>query len=595
MQKKFYLGLAVLLGVSLFVTGCAPEPEEKIVKVPEYIRYDAVVGTEADFVKALADSAVRSIEVKSALVLTAVEKIPEGKFVMLIGKLTPRTIGLTIEGTVQVGQTGELVAAFATPVSVKGTGSISVLKGGTLTVASKLDLNSGERVLETVLGNEEKVSILGTLKLTTAPTNLAALTEAFGWIRDGATLNAGTANALTLKEIVEFSLGGKKLEITSSESSSMPDATLLIPAGLTFSTAHLLAAVTDLTVYGHLTTTGASTGASAGVAVTVKAGGMAELAEITKAKASTVEVDGTLTATITDFVEGAALTVQNNAIVNGIRFPAATEVSEVTDDGVTVSQGFDVTQPWLLGGDLILAKGAYINVNADVTLGTGSLTLTAGTALGDEEGVADLDPAADGALLSGTANLIAGSTKFAFSNSTTGVPFGWQAVGTGTVAIAVANIYAATITASADTAVLTARGSASTITQGTGYGNNLTVTITSAAENKTAIDFGSGALILAKQTESEVVATVTVLEYSVLAFGTLVVGALDNSALTTALVAVGVTAASDLTGKAVAAEASTLTQIIGASANNTLTGPVSSDDTNSHTGKIDGTVVATGS
>jgi hypothetical protein len=115
-------------------------------------------------------------------------------------------------------------------------------------------------------------------------------------------------------------------------------------------------------------------------------------------------------------------------------------------------------------GNVTVGAGGSIALGADLTIAAGkNLTLTGGPASG----------ATAGAKLTGTGKVVAGATEIV------GGTGGWQAVGTGTIAIeagatGASTVKTVTIAASATTSVLTA-GTGATITQLAVANNNLTI------------------------------------------------------------------------------------------------------------------------
>jgi hypothetical protein len=290
MKKFIFLSLTALLSVSVFLTGCPTEAEEKTVTVTadKLVYPDKVVATDADLAAALSNAAYKVIELapsSSDLTLSTVTEIPAGKTVIItnIGsaviKVKPKaTDGLKIKGTVYVGSGGILEVVNGNPVIVSG-GILNVAQG-TLLIDGKTSVHNGATPTSaTVLGRTAVING-GTLKYSAA-TEVDSDTEiaaALDFVASG-TLDIGTST-LKLSELAVISGIGpsKGLKATSSTADSATTAAITIPAGADFTSVSgdTLAQTTSLTVNGKLKTDALASLAAA-TAVSVGNGGVLDI------------------------------------------------------------------------------------------------------------------------------------------------------------------------------------------------------------------------------------------------------------------------------------------------------------------------------
>jgi hypothetical protein len=549
--KKFFAGMAVLLSVSLFLIGCPTEADSETVTVTntELIHFDAVVATEAALEEALADPQVKAIAFLAGAAVTVgtADVLVLDKALGLFSELKAGG-KLDIQAPVYVYDGGNLNAFNG--LSVTEGGRISVQKGGTLTTTDSSKVSNGAQEPLTVLGTDA-VFIAGTLAIEAA--TAAEITAALGYIENGAKLAVDADTALPSAVVNVTVPAGKSVEITANGAETA--ATLAVPAGVKLTTTDDLSDVTELTVNGELAASSA-TGKSDGVKIVVGTGAEAAVGTLAKVLDES-SVAGELTAVITVFDSEAVLSVAAGATVNGITFPAATTIeTALAADDVTVSTGFTVPADGMtLKNKLTLATGVALALTGDVAItgADGALVLSAAENTG-------------GASLTGTGAVKAGNTEIVGSLG------GWRAVGaSGDVTIA-ASATAGESSITGDTGVLTA-GTGATITQLAGAGNNLTT------GDSTVINFGTAGTLVLKAGSDKAKITLTNSTDTILKFGT---GATTGSATNAQLVAAFASLAfgSGVTGKtSTDSDASgTLTQIIGASSNNTLEGPESSPD-----------------
>jgi hypothetical protein len=217
------------------------------------IHIDTVVTTDAGLAAALASSAT-VIEVDGTVPLTTVKVIPGGKTVIIRGVVTPvATNGLTINGTVYVGQDGILNAASTTPVIVSGgVLNVGYAGGGTLSIDAATSVDNGAGA--TALGTT-KVSIgkSGALAYTSTFSGLTAVTDVLRYAGNG-TLNATLTDATntTPSDVVSAYNTARTagatagLAITANKTDGA--ATLVIPEGLKLTTNAVFTNATSIEV-----------------------------------------------------------------------------------------------------------------------------------------------------------------------------------------------------------------------------------------------------------------------------------------------------------------------------------------------------------
>jgi hypothetical protein len=245
----------------------------------------------------------------------------------------------------------------------------------------------------------------------------------------------------------------------------------------------------------------------------------------------------------------------------------------------------------LTSGTLTVAANAEFVVSAALTVGAGATLNNAGTVTlsNSVNLVLTGDTTTGGAKLTGAGAVVSGPTSIVGAS-------GWQAVRTSDSAnITIAGgTNGATITGGANVA-LTALGAGATITQNAGGSNNLTISANTVIDLKGTASAAAGSIVLVTATDANVAKiTLTGSGAKILAGTGADAKAVLVASLRTGLAAggaTGATAGNDITAKAPATGASTLTQIIGADDNNTVTGPTSSATANC---VINGTIAVTG-
>jgi hypothetical protein len=276
--------------------------------------------------------------------------------------------------------------------------------------------------------------------------------------------------------------------------------------------------------------------------------------------------------------------------------PGAGYVATATELTTALSAGkspIAVIEAIALPGNVTIPANVKVELYASLTLNAGAVLTVTGELILKKATVGSLvltGAASGGAKIVGTGKVKAGKTEIV------GGTVGWQAVASdsSTVTVAVTDANTATITASSGNVVLTAQGANATITQLAGANNGLTIEANTVIDFKTAASGGS--LVLAKAADTHLAKITLAADSAKLLLGTGAAGTQGVTAanLTTALATVGVTteSSSNLTGKAANTGANqALTQIIGASNNNTLSGPASSSPLS---GEISSVLTATG-
>ncbi|MDR1786510.1 MAG: hypothetical protein LBR23_08665 [Spirochaetaceae bacterium] len=196
------------------------------------------------------------------------------------------------------------------------------------------------------------------------------------------------------------------------------------------------------------------------------------------------ETDGeTLLALLSGKFTITAISTPATDVVGNITVPKGFSVA--ASDDLAPTGDVTVKGTLTLANDkkLTILAGKKLDIAADSTVGFsysaggGGLVLT---------GAADTG----GAKLTGAGKVTAGSAEIVGGSS------GWQAVGTGTVTIAPTSAVITTITASANTAVLTAQGAGAVITEKTGSGNSLTIAASTVVDLKGTASAAAGSIVL---------------------------------------------------------------------------------------------------
>ena len=439
--------------------------------------------------------------------------------------------------------------------AVKGGGSVGLATAAAAFIVKQAGIVNGTTDTEFVLDDSSgAITIASALTITNA------------------VLKAGTTNGISVTTVTSYPLAEANLakvkgKVTYDNVGTGAAGSVTIPAGVDIiATAGTLESITGLTV-----AEGASLSGDA----------------LTLAALTTLEVNGELTlgdavavsATLESAkVSGTGELTLGTTDFSAAKYAALLNIKNVTSAATTLSAAFTVGNTLTLTGEAAPAENVTVSATGRVIVPTsGSLTIAAGKTLDiaadgvvalTDTGSVVLKGAADtgGAKLTGAGKLTAGKTEIVGGDS------GWQAVGaSGDITIASVSAVAASIEA-ASSGVFTAQGAGATITQATGSGNNLTI----AANTEIALGTG-GAIVLKKQADTEDAAKITLPNTAIIKAGTgdatkaVLVGNLRTGLAANG--ATGATAGDSITAKAAASGPSTLTQIIGAASDNTVTGP----------------------
>jgi hypothetical protein len=339
-KQGLILGFAAaLLGAAFILAGC--EQEEKTSYQSVLIWEDVVAINEAGLIEALADPAyankVIGFFASGETTLSAALTIDAGYTVVLHSTLTTAaSAGLTVKGVLYTAYNGEIkVPSGTADVTIDG-GSIGIQKGGKLTIQDVDNVKSGTA---TALGTGYVTVSGGTLTIDSAGQDDSD--KAWASVQSGGLIintfeDAANTKPSDVVANISSTSADRWLSITVGGEETA--AALTIPAGLRLSTSATLGTVTSLTVNGSLTTTGATTlHTTDAAAVTVGAGGKAALSgTIANLANSSVGADAELSATVTNFDTGAKITVGAGATVNGVTFPAATNVTALATAALTI-------------------------------------------------------------------------------------------------------------------------------------------------------------------------------------------------------------------------------------------------------------------
>jgi filamentous hemagglutinin len=388
--------MAALLGVSLFLIGCETEVEVPVPGKSDVIHVDEFVSNLSLLQGALNNSGNKTVALRGSLTgsLTAKLEVPANKALVLHAALPAQTVGVEISGTVYVEVDGSLTAGSTTLVSVLAGGVLNVSEKGTLVVDAATSVNDGTG--STVLGPGGKVNIAGRLNWGGTLTAIADLDAPLSYVGDGGVLVVTTAAAsITPTEVVtKANANSGKFIVVEANGADATGGTFSVPANARITTSAVLGSAASITVYGGLTTSGATTGLAAGVAVTVKEGGSASLGGAIALLDSSVEEDGDLTlgGTVSFAAATDEIAVVAGSTVNGVTFPAATDITAVTSanaltiGNLTVPSGevFEVptgaaltvdTGAALTAGKIILGPGTWLATDAAVTIEEDKITL----------------------------------------------------------------------------------------------------------------------------------------------------------------------------------------------------------------------------
>ena len=264
MKKSLIFWFAAATCAAWILVGCEQEAKTEYVTQKEMIHLDVFAADETDLREALTKTGNLSIGL-SDVTLTDDLTIPAGKLVYILdstGGLDPSSSKLTVEGQVYVGVGGTLTASSSGVVAVT-TGTVHVVKGGTLDIDVADSVNDGAAKAATVLGTA-KVGFASetTLKLGTG-VSVNDVKAALGYFSNGTLVASASTAVQGLKPSVAVTEFGtlvsatKTLVITTS-STAETETTLSVPAGLALTTSDDLDTVTTLTVNGTAVFSGAA-------------------------------------------------------------------------------------------------------------------------------------------------------------------------------------------------------------------------------------------------------------------------------------------------------------------------------------------------
>jgi hypothetical protein len=397
MKKFIFLSLAALLSVSLFLTGCPTEAEEKTVTVTadKLVYPDKVVADAAGLAAALSNAAYKVIElVPTGAVTLTVTEIPAGKTVIItnVGSgtyaVTPASGGLEIKGAVYVGSGGILVATGSAKISVTGSGVLNVNKG-TLTVDVAASVHNGATPTSvTVLGTTAVING-GTLKYSAtgevnSDTKIAA---ALSKVASG-TLDIGTSTLKPSELAVIDGIGPSKgLKVTSNTDEDSTEV-LTIPPGadITAKNSDTFATITGLTVNGKLTFTAAGATLAAATAVSVGNGGVLDIGTNTGLTLAAATATGVTTTGTGKIVSAATVTgLQALLAKAGTALNIEHGAAAVLDTAATTVKAGTVLT--LKASGVVTADNANTG-NKKLTV-TGKIVLDGGTLKTGEETIGD--------------------------------------------------------------------------------------------------------------------------------------------------------------------------------------------------------------
>jgi hypothetical protein len=282
MRKKFFfVGTLALLGASLFIIGCRTGVETET-RFEDVLQPIDAWATAADLQNLLNDSRFETIGVKTVLNLTVPITVPSDKTLVLYSDINVVLGGLTVKGTVIIGEAGGLIASTSGIVTVEG--SLKVLEGGTLSVDTATSVNNGTSGT-TALGTKATING-GVLKYLTiagtgANTIKTSITTALSYVDTG-TLDVGIVS-LKLSDLNGYDTLGKTLKVTANGGVEGPSTEITIPAGLDVTignTGQPMANITKLTVNGTLAGTAGVTLVNA-TEITVNNGGVLDFGTTT--------------------------------------------------------------------------------------------------------------------------------------------------------------------------------------------------------------------------------------------------------------------------------------------------------------------------
>jgi hypothetical protein len=543
MKKGLIFGLIAVLSAAFLVIGCSQSTDSDgstSIQIGGRL-VDIEVTTEAALYAALASPDYQIIGVTGPtgiLLATSVApydvtEIPAGKTVVLYTSLTPPGLPdvLTINGTLIVEGSGVLNGAHGTNEVEVDKGHIEVING-TISVDVPEAVH-GVPVTQEIFGTGKVQFAGGNLDISTHLTTLEKVKTVFGWVPQGTVTIDGVDEEIKPSVLADAirafpSTATRRLIISDTVPFVAPGDTvteLVIPAGLSFTTADpfpslttldvkgdldatvaAFTGVTDLTVSGSLTAgnatynnlkeltvesplvistalpalevlevkaggafsglaIGGPTPANEGLAITVAPKGAAAVTTITNLKSATIQ--GALTAaSFTYDTTGSApspLSVAADGSINGITFPSQTLIPKL--DGVNGVVIDDYTVP----GGLTLT----IPAAKTLTVAAGETLTYNGPVAIEPTGKLVLTTGATATKIAGIGIIKAGATTITGDWETTGAADGTLTILSTEVS---SEAVGATITALTGATGLKASAANAGITQAAGVtGNSLTI------------------------------------------------------------------------------------------------------------------------
>jgi hypothetical protein len=515
-KRSLIFGIAVLVSAALIFSGCETETETTTETVTVNNGAAADLGGLQEL---LATEGLNEVAYYGTLEIGAETLlIPAGKTVtMKDGGVTLSTGLLVVAGTLTLPEAEKIVvtATGTDKGTVAGPDALLDSVEGSNAVKAKLADSIADVAADTAVALEN-------FALPASYTNFAGTAYVYGTLTVSATSTAPTSGKIVA--IGNVSLGATTTVLSDENKVDVSKATLVTSAAATVTLpATATVAAIDATE-GVFTVAGAATSLTvtkltgtlalpaALAAVTISGGtgnitapaiaisGDAEFGNtgtvtfsatatfsgdvefggdvvLTAAKAFTLAKDKKLT-----LADGKSVKVDEDVILTAggetvLTAKGSQDASTLTPAEDKLTLGGEALE--ITSGALSVAEDAELALGKKLTVAAGAELAIAGTVTAGTDGLV-LTSAADsgGAKLSGAGKVVAAKTEI------TGV---WQAVGaSGTVTIAATDADESSITASADTAVLTA-GTGGTITQGTGEDNNLKIAANTTIDLKGTI------------------------------------------------------------------------------------------------------------
>jgi hypothetical protein len=280
-MKKFLFGMGALLSVSLFFVGCEKEVEVEKWRDParEILVPEAVATTPAQLTEYLASvSGYSVVGTSGAFLLSGDTVVPADKILMVqSGTFSTNSKKLTVKGKVYVNNGTTLTATDGLGAIVADGGSVTVLIGGNLSLATTASVVDAAGTLVNIKG--------GTL--TVASLASADIAATLGYITKGELVVTALSNVASVKPsditgITTISKD-KRLKVTVTQDETVT-AAFTIPEGLTLTASGVLTFNDNITVAGTFNPPA-----------------------FTVAETKTLTVTGTLNATATLTVTGTAV------------------------------------------------------------------------------------------------------------------------------------------------------------------------------------------------------------------------------------------------------------------------------------------------